>query len=153
MKRKANVSSDVAPSNTQRDLSPGTGGVTTTSGAISGATSGANSGATSGTTSDDINLQNPPPPCSNPLVTPLLTDMYQLSMGLAYYRASTHQKSSTFELFFRKPPFSGEFCVFAGLDQVMSHLQNFKFSESQLLYIKELLPEADEGERRGKRRA
>lgn len=93
-----------------------------------------------------------PPPCTNPLVTPLLTDMYQLSMGLAYFRANTHLKSSTFELFFRKPPFGGEFCVFAGLDQVMSHLANFGFTESQLQYIRELLPEADDGERGGRRK-
>lgn len=83
-----------------------------------------------------------PPPCTNPLITPLLTDMYQISMSLAYFKSKSHLKQSTFELFFRKAPFKGEFCVFAGLDQVLSHLSNFKFTDDQLNYVRELLPEA-----------
>ena len=48
------------------------------------------------------------PPCSNNLVCPMLTDMYQLTMCYAYWKANRHNLNSNFELFFRKPPFGGE---------------------------------------------
>ena len=48
------------------------------------------------------------PPCSNNLVCPMLTDMYQLTMCYAYWKADRHNLNSNFELFFRKPPFGGE---------------------------------------------
>ena len=63
-------------------------------------------------------------------------------MTLAYYVSGTHNKDSTFELFFRTPPFKGEFAVFAGLDQVLSYLQHFEFTDDQLEYVSTLLPSA-----------
>ena len=53
-------------------------------------------------------VTNDIPPCSNNLVCPMLTDMYQLTMCYAYWKADRHNLNSNFELFFRKPPFGGE---------------------------------------------
>lgn len=44
----------------------------------------------------------------NPLVTPLLNDMYQITMAYSYWRSGRHNEYATFELFFRKCPFKGE---------------------------------------------
>jgi nicotinate phosphoribosyltransferase len=63
---------------------------------------------------------------TNSLVSPMLTDMYQISMIYAYWDNKKDQQHSVFDLFFRKNPFSGEYCVFAGLDEVLLFMKSFK---------------------------
>jgi len=82
-----------------------------------------------------------PHPLNN-LVSPMLTDMYQLTMTYAYWHAGRHEEHAVFELFFRKNPFEGEFTIFVGLDQVLAHLKNFHFTTSDIDYIRQLLPNA-----------
>jgi nicotinate phosphoribosyltransferase len=77
------------------------------------------------------------------LVRPLLTDMYQLSMAYGYWRNGKAKEPSVFELFFRVNPFGGEYCIFAGQDEVLRFLSTFKFSESDIAYLRELLPLCD----------
>jgi hypothetical protein len=36
------------------------------------------------------------------VVQPLLTDLYQISMAYAYWKANKHDEIATFDLFFRK---------------------------------------------------
>ena len=48
---------------------------------------------------------------TNPLVGPLLTDMYQISMTYAHWKNGKTEEPAVFDLFFRKAPFGGEFCV------------------------------------------
>jgi len=56
---------------------------------------------------------------TNALVGPLLTDLYQITMTYAYWKQDRHTEHAVFDLFFRKNPFGGEFCLFAGLDEVL----------------------------------
>jgi nicotinate phosphoribosyltransferase len=63
---------------------------------------------------------------TNSLVTPLLTDMYQISMAYAYWKNNKHNDHAVFELFFRKNPFSGEYCIFTGLDEVLKFLAHYE---------------------------
>jgi len=72
----------------------------------------------------------------NSLVTPLLTDLYQITMAYAYWKNKRHQDPSIFECFFRKNPFGGEYTIFAGLDECLKHIATFKFSESDIDYLK-----------------
>ena len=74
---------------------------------------------------------------SNPFVTPLLTDLYQITMAYAYFREGRHLMPATFDLFFRRNPFQGEYTVFAGLADVLRYLQHaFQFTEQHIEYIR-----------------
>lgn len=90
--------------------------------------------ATSPTPSPPEDESTIPPP-TNALVTPLLTDLYQLTMAFAYWKSGRHEDKAIFELFFRKNPFGGEYTIFAGLDECLKHLQHFRFSESDIAYL------------------
>uniref|UniRef100_A0A7S2XXM7 Nicotinate phosphoribosyltransferase n=1 Tax=Fibrocapsa japonica TaxID=94617 RepID=A0A7S2XXM7_9STRA len=82
---------------------------------------------------------------SNNLVTPLLTDLYQITMAYAYWKAGRHEDHAIFELFFRKCPFKGAFTIFAGLDEALSFVSSFKFTSDQLAYLRSVLPDAEDG--------
>lgn len=73
---------------------------------------------------------------TNTLVTPLLTDLYQITMAYAHWTTGRHEDPAVFELFFRKNPFGGEYTIFAGLDECLKHLAHFKFTESDVDYLK-----------------
>lgn len=68
----------------------------------------------------------------------LLTDFYQLTMAYAYWKSGLGNKESVFHLFFRKPPFKGGFTVACGLEQAISFLQEFRYKEDDLAYMRGL---------------
>ena len=76
------------------------------------------------------------PPCHNSLTTALLMDTYQITMAYAYWKNGTHDRSAAFDLLFRKNPFNGEFTVFAGLEECLRFISNFKFHDADIEYIK-----------------
>ncbi|GFP88222.1 nicotinate phosphoribosyltransferase [Phtheirospermum japonicum] len=77
---------------------------------------------------------------TNPMVTPLLTDLYQFTMAYAYWKAAKHNERAVFDLYFRKNPFGGEFTVFAGLEECIRLIANFKFTEDEIAFIQASLP-------------
>lgn len=76
------------------------------------------------------------PPPTNNLVTPLLTDLYQITMGYGYWKSNKHNDDSVFELFFRSNPFQGSFTVFCGVDEALSFIHHFKFTKEDIEYLK-----------------
>ncbi len=68
----------------------------------------------------------------------LLTDLYQLTMGYAYWKNHKHEQNAVFNLYFRKNPFNGEYAITAGLDTVIDFIQNFHFDSSDLAYLDKL---------------
>lgn len=83
-------------------------------------------------------------PKLNGIVQPLLTDLYQITMAYAYWKSSKCSDYAVFDLFFRKNPFNGEFTVFAGLEECLKFLENFRYSESDIEYLKTILPSSVE---------
>mmetsp|Transcript_43834 Transcript_43834/g.77040 ORF Transcript_43834/g.77040 Transcript_43834/m.77040 type:complete len:592 (+) Transcript_43834:52-1827(+) len=81
-------------------------------------------------------MADPFPKPTNNLVTPLLTDLYQITMAYAYWKTNQHHRPAHFELFFRKNPFGGSYTLFAGLDEVLKFLSNFRFSEEDIEYLR-----------------
>ena len=71
----------------------------------------------------DMTSNNVP---TNGLVSPLLTDLYQVSMCYGYWFNGRAEDYSVFDLFFRKNPFKGEFCVFAGLSEVLKFVASYR---------------------------
>ncbi|MFT0801154.1 nicotinate phosphoribosyltransferase [Bacillus swezeyi] len=69
----------------------------------------------------------------------LHTDLYQINMAETYWRDGIDQNKAVFELFFRKLPFDSGFAVFAGLEKAIEYLRDFRFTESDLTYLKEEL--------------
>lgn len=67
----------------------------------------------------------------------LLTDLYELTMLNGYYKNNTNE-IAVFDMFFRKNPFNNCYSIMAGLDQVIEYIENFKFSNEDIKYLKEL---------------
>ena len=67
----------------------------------------------------------------------LVVDLYELTMSAGYYQ-NNYNHLSTFELFVREMPTNRSFLVSAGLQQVIEYLVNLKFSEEDILYLKNL---------------
>ena len=76
------------------------------------------------------------PPCTNNLTTALLMDTYQITMAYAYWKNGTHERPAAFDLLFRRNPFAGEFTVFAGLEESLRFISNFKFTEEDIEYLR-----------------
>ena len=78
------------------------------------------------------------------VVQPLLTDQYQITMAYAYWRSGKTNETASFDLFFRKCPFRGEFTIFAGLTECLHFLQEFQFSQSDIEYLQTCFPQCEE---------
>jgi len=65
----------------------------------------------------------------------LLTDFYQLTMAYGYWKTGIAEKTSVFNLFYRKNPFNGGFAINCGLSYVIDLLQSFRFTDTDLSYL------------------
>ena len=69
----------------------------------------------------------------------LHTDLYQINMAESYWADGIHNRKAVFELYFRKLPFGNGYAIFAGLERMLNYLKNFRFTESDLAYLREEL--------------
>lgn len=67
----------------------------------------------------------------------LHTDLYQINMMQVYFEQGIHNKQSVFELYFRTLPFKNGYAVFAGLERVIQYLEELRFTESDLAYLRD----------------
>uniref|UniRef100_A0A0C9S423 Nicotinate phosphoribosyltransferase n=1 Tax=Wollemia nobilis TaxID=56998 RepID=A0A0C9S423_9CONI len=89
-----------------------------------------------GTMDQNLVLEGP----TNPMVSPLLADLYQFTMAYAYWKAGKHLDKAVFDLYFRKNPFGGEYTVFAGLEECIRFAANFKFKDRDIDFLRKILP-------------
>jgi nicotinate phosphoribosyltransferase len=71
----------------------------------------------------------------NPLSSPLLTDLYELTMLQAYF-ARGMTDAAVFELFVRKLPPGRNFLVAAGLEQALDFVEGLRFGDEELGWIR-----------------
>lgn len=69
--------------------------------------------------------------------TGLYTDYYELTMAQGYFVSGKANQQATFDYFFRSNPFDGGYTVFAGLEDFLNLLDQFKYSESDLDFLKQ----------------
>lgn len=69
----------------------------------------------------------------------LHTDLYQINMAETYWEDNIHNKKAVFEVYFRKIPFGNGFAVFAGLEKVIEFIKQFRFTDSDISYLREQL--------------
>jgi len=65
----------------------------------------------------------------------LLTDLYEINMAYAYWRAGMANRRAVFDLFFRSLPCGGGYAVAAGLKQAVEFIQGFLFEADDLAYL------------------
>ncbi len=78
-------------------------------------------------------MQDTPTRCS-----PLLTDLYQLTMACGYWRAGIARHEAVFHLVFRKSPFGGGYTVAGGLGTVVEQLRSLRYEPAELAYLRGL---------------
>lgn len=71
-------------------------------------------------------------------MSPLQTDLYQLTMAAAHWQAGTADQESVFHLFFRRLPFQGGYAIAAGLEPALEWLERFRFRHEDLDYLASL---------------
>jgi nicotinate phosphoribosyltransferase len=70
--------------------------------------------------------------------SPLLTDLYQLTMMYGYFKTGKMNQRAVFDLFYRKNPWDNGFALAAGLEEVILFLTGLKFQEEDIDYLRSL---------------
>lgn len=68
----------------------------------------------------------------------LYTDYYELTMARGYYECGRKNEPAVFDYFFRTNPFGNGFTVFAGLRDLLDLLLHFRYSDTELSYLRGL---------------
>lgn len=66
----------------------------------------------------------------------LLCDFYEFTMGNGYIMKNMKDNTACFDIFFRKVPDDGGFAVAAGLESVVSFLDNLSFSDPDIDFLR-----------------
>ena len=66
----------------------------------------------------------------------MLTDFYELTMGNGYFQTGLKDRVCYFDVFFRNVPDGGGFAIAAGLEQVIQYIQNLRFDEEDIEYLR-----------------
>jgi nicotinate phosphoribosyltransferase len=51
----------------------------------------------------------------------------------------------SFDLYFRKNPFAGEFTIFGGLEECIRFIANFKITEEEIKFLQTVMPTCEDG--------
>jgi nicotinate phosphoribosyltransferase len=66
----------------------------------------------------------------------LMTDYYELTMAKTYFDEGDKDKVMYFDIFFRQNPMNGGYTVAAGIDEIIDYVNNLKFSEEDIDYLR-----------------
>ncbi len=68
----------------------------------------------------------------------LLTDLYELTMAEGYWRSGLADMQACFTAFFRENPYGGGFTLVCGTGQLASLVENFRYSDADIAYLRNL---------------
>ena len=66
----------------------------------------------------------------------LMTYYYELTMAKTYFDEGDKDKVMYFDIFFRQNPMNGGYTVAAGIDEIIDYVNNLKFSEEDIDYLR-----------------
>ncbi|MBE6061017.1 MAG: nicotinate phosphoribosyltransferase [Clostridium sulfidigenes] len=66
----------------------------------------------------------------------MLVDFYELTMANGYLNTEADDTIAYFDMFFRKIPDGGGYCIMAGVQQLIEYLTNLKFTDEDIEYLK-----------------
>lgn len=66
----------------------------------------------------------------------MLMDYYELTMSNGYFVKGLKDKKVVFDMFYRKNPDNGGFVVAAGLEQFIDYIENMKFTDDDIDYLR-----------------
>ena len=66
----------------------------------------------------------------------LLCDFYELTMANGYFELGKGDEVAYFDVFFRTLPDGGGFAIAAGLAQVIEYINNLKFTEDDIEFLR-----------------
>ena len=66
----------------------------------------------------------------------MLTDFYELTMANGYFLNGKGDEITQFDMFFRTVPDNGGFAIMAGVEQLSQYLENLKFTEDDIEYLR-----------------
>ena len=66
----------------------------------------------------------------------MLFDFYELTMGNGYFQCGKMNTVSYFDVFFRDIPDGGGFAIAAGLEQVIDYIENLKFTDEDIAFLR-----------------
>ncbi|SHE51433.1 nicotinate phosphoribosyltransferase [Clostridium fallax] len=66
----------------------------------------------------------------------MLVDFYELTMGNGYFNDGLKDKIAYYDMFFRRVPDGGGYCIMAGVEQLIEYLSNLKFSKEDIDYLR-----------------
>ena len=73
-----------------------------------------------------------------------MTDFYELTMSAGYLDEGYVDKIAVFDMFFRRVPDGGGYAIMAGLEQLIEYMNNLRFEEDDIEYLKNLHLFSDE---------
>lgn len=66
----------------------------------------------------------------------MLVDFYELTMGNGYINSQVSDKIAYFDMFFRRVPDGGGYCIMAGVQQLIEYLGSLKFTAEDISYLR-----------------
>ena len=66
----------------------------------------------------------------------MLCDFYELTMGNGYFQSGMADQICYFDVFFRNVPDGGGFAIAAGLEQIIDYIENLRFDEEDIAYLR-----------------
>ena len=66
----------------------------------------------------------------------MLCDFYELTMANGYFESGKKDEIVYFDCFFRRIPDAGGFAIAAGLEQLIDYIENIKFTDEDIEYLK-----------------
>lgn len=66
----------------------------------------------------------------------MLVDFYELTMANGYLDNEIGDTIAYFDMFFRRVPDGGGYCIMAGVQQLLEYMSNLKFTEVDITYLR-----------------